>query len=61
VAVVQLVGLAVLALAGAGHPRLVAGVYVPLIALAALGAWLGMDNLTGIRCSAGSATARRTG
>jgi MFS transporter, NNP family, nitrate/nitrite transporter len=49
VAVVQLVGLAVLALAGAGHPRLVAGIYVPLIVVAALGAALGMDNLTGVR------------
>ena len=49
VAAVQLVGLAVLALAGAGHPRLVAGVYVPLIIAAALGAALGMDNLAGVR------------
>lgn len=49
VAVVQLVGLAVLAVAGAGHPRLVAGIYVPLIVVAALGAALGMDNLTGVR------------
>src|SRR5262249_25577617 len=31
VAAVQLVGLLVLATAGAGHPRLVAGVYIPLI------------------------------
>src|SRR3954447_16956887 len=49
VAVVQLVGLAFLAIAGAGHPRLVAGVYIPLIVVAALGAALGMDNLTGVR------------
>jgi NNP family nitrate/nitrite transporter-like MFS transporter len=49
VAVVQLVGLAVLATAGNGHPRLVAGVYIPLIILAALGAALWMDNLSGIR------------
>ena len=48
VAVVQLVGLAVLAAVGGGHPRLVAGVYIPLIALAALGAALWMDNLSGI-------------
>ena len=46
VAAVQLVGLLVLATAGAGHPRLVAGVYIPLIVLAALGASLFMDNLT---------------
>ena len=49
VAVVQLVGLAVLAMAGAGHPRLVAGVYIPLVVLAALGAALWMDNLPGLR------------
>jgi NNP family nitrate/nitrite transporter-like MFS transporter len=45
VAVVQLVGLAVLAVSGAGHPRLVAWVYLPLIVLAALSAALFMDNL----------------
>ncbi|MFJ3231892.1 MFS transporter [Streptomyces sp. NPDC086787] len=45
VPVVQLVGLLVLATAGAGHPRLVPLVYVPLIVLAALGAALRMDNL----------------
>jgi len=49
VAAVQLVGLAVLATAGSGHPRLVAGVYIPLIVLAALGAAWKMDNLTGVR------------
>ncbi|WP_329259775.1 NarK/NasA family nitrate transporter [Actinoallomurus sp. NBC_01490] len=49
VAVVQLVGLAVLATAGAGHPRLVAGVYIPLVVLAAVGAALWMDNLPGLR------------
>ena len=49
VATVQLVGLAVLATAGSGHPRLVAGVYIPLIVLAALGAAWKMDNLAGVR------------
>ena len=49
VAVVQLVALLVLATAGAGHPRLIAGVYLPLIVLAALGAALFMDNLAGAR------------
>ncbi|MDN3351421.1 nitrate/nitrite transporter [Actinomadura sp. DC4] len=48
VAVVQLVGLAVLATAGGGHPRLVAGVYIPLIVAAAAGAALRMDNLAGL-------------
>ncbi|HKT02362.1 MAG TPA: nitrate/nitrite transporter [Rugosimonospora sp.] len=45
VAAVQLVALAVLLTAGATHPRLVVGVYIPLIVLVALGAALGMDNL----------------
>jgi MFS transporter, NNP family, nitrate/nitrite transporter len=45
VAAVQLVGLFVLAVFGAGRPELIAGVYVPLIVLAALGAALFMDNL----------------
>jgi NNP family nitrate/nitrite transporter-like MFS transporter len=46
VAAVQLVGLAVLATAGAGAPRLVIGVYIPLIVIGALAAALRMNNLT---------------
>ncbi|RJK98219.1 MFS transporter [Vallicoccus soli] len=49
VAVVQLVGLLVLATAGAAHPRLVLGVYVPLVVLAALASALRMDNLATAR------------
>jgi MFS transporter, NNP family, nitrate/nitrite transporter len=49
VAAIQLVGLAVLATAGVGHPRLVAGVYIPVIVLAALCAALFMNNLTSAR------------
>ncbi|MDF3287733.1 MFS transporter [Streptomyces silvisoli] len=45
VAAVQLVGLLILATAGATHPRLLPLVYIPLIVLAALGAALRMDNL----------------
>jgi MFS transporter, NNP family, nitrate/nitrite transporter len=48
VPVVQLVGLLVLATSGAAHPRLVPLVYLPLIVLAALGAALGMDNLSSV-------------
>src|SRR5438270_4054883 len=43
VATVQLVGLAVLAWSGKGHPGLVAGIYLPLIVVAALCAALFMD------------------
>ncbi|NVI87951.1 NarK/NasA family nitrate transporter [Actinomadura sp. BRA 177] len=49
VAVVQLVGLLVLATAGKDHPGLVAGIYIPLIVLAALAAWFRMDNLAHAR------------
>ncbi|MET9399840.1 nitrate/nitrite transporter [Kitasatospora sp. NPDC002965] len=42
---VQLLGLLVLATAGAGHPRLLPLLYLPLIVLAAVGAWRRMDNL----------------
>src|SRR3954453_7937104 len=49
VAAVQLVGLLVLAVWGAGHPGIVAGIYIPLIVLAALGSALRMDNLTQAR------------
>ncbi|HWG28890.1 nitrate/nitrite transporter [Actinospica sp.] len=46
VAVVQLVGLLVLATAGKDHPAVLTGVYIPLIVLAATAAALFMDNLT---------------
>ncbi|NEK58322.1 NarK/NasA family nitrate transporter [Geodermatophilus sabuli] len=49
VPVIQLVGLLVLATAGAEHPRLILVVYVPLIVVAAVGAGLLMDNLTTAR------------
>ena len=46
VPVVQLVGLLVLATVGATHPRAMVAIYLPLIVLAAVGAYLTMDNLT---------------
>ena len=46
VAAVQLVGLAVLATAGAAHPRVILLVYIPLIVVAAVCATRYMDNLT---------------
>ncbi|MEV6328279.1 nitrate/nitrite transporter [Streptomyces sp. NPDC051909] len=55
VPVVQLVGLLVIGTAGAMHPRIVLGVYVPLIVLAALGAALYMDNLTPVKNDTGAA------
>jgi NNP family nitrate/nitrite transporter-like MFS transporter len=49
VAVVQLAGLAVLAAAGRGHPRMLLGIYIPLVVVAALCAALFMDNLAPAR------------
>ena len=49
VAAVQLMGLLVLAVWGKDHPRFVLGIYLPLIILAALGAALFMNNLTGVK------------
>ena len=49
VAAVQLVGLFVLAFFGAGHPGLVAGIYIPFIVIAAVGSALYMDNLSQAR------------
>jgi NNP family nitrate/nitrite transporter-like MFS transporter len=49
VPVIQLIGLLVLATAGAEHPRIVLLVYLPFIVIAAVGAALLMDNLTTAR------------
>jgi MFS transporter, NNP family, nitrate/nitrite transporter len=49
VAVVQLIGLLVLATAGIAHPRLILAIYIPLVVLAALGAAFAMNNLTHLR------------
>jgi NNP family nitrate/nitrite transporter-like MFS transporter len=49
VAVVQLVGLLVIATAGATAPRIVLFVYIPLIIIAALCAYLFMDNIASVR------------
>ena len=46
VAAVQLVALAVLATAGKGHPKTLVAIYIPLVLIAALMAWVAMDNLT---------------
>jgi NNP family nitrate/nitrite transporter-like MFS transporter len=55
VAVIQLIGLLVIGTAGAGHPRIVLAVYIPLVVLAALLAALFMDNLAPVRNDTGAA------
>ncbi|WP_441245869.1 nitrate/nitrite transporter [Kitasatospora sp. McL0602] len=54
VPVIQLVALAVISWAGAGHPRLVLAVYLPLIVVAAVCAALFMDNLAVTRNDTGA-------
>ncbi|MDI3421728.1 nitrate/nitrite transporter [Streptomyces luteolus] len=53
VPVVQLVGLAVIG--AAGGPRLLLGIYIPLIAVSAVCAFLFMDNLAPVRNDTGAA------
>jgi NNP family nitrate/nitrite transporter-like MFS transporter len=53
VASVQLLGLLVIATAGAAHPRTLAMIFVPLLLAAAVGAWTRMDNLPGMRTGGG--------
>jgi NNP family nitrate/nitrite transporter-like MFS transporter len=49
VATVQLLGLLVIAVAGASHPRVLTVVYLPLLLAAAIGGYVLMDNLPGMR------------
>lgn len=49
VAVIQLVGLLVIATAGNNAPRVVLYIYLPLVVIAALCAYLFMDNLASVR------------
>ncbi|MFE6052909.1 nitrate/nitrite transporter [Kitasatospora sp. NPDC056446] len=56
---VQLLGLLVLATAGAAHPRLLPLLYLPLIVLAAAGAWWRMDDLPVAKAGPGERRALR--
>jgi NNP family nitrate/nitrite transporter-like MFS transporter len=55
VAAIQLIGLLVIATAGATHPRTVLAVYIPLIVVAAALAALYMDNLAPVKNDTGAA------
>ncbi|GAB3644376.1 MFS transporter [Streptomyces sparsus] len=55
VPVIQLVTLLVIATAGAGSPRLLLGIYLPLILVSAYCAWRHMDNLAPVRNDTGAA------
>jgi MFS transporter, NNP family, nitrate/nitrite transporter len=54
VAVIQLIGLLIIATAGTGAPRIVLAVYIPLIVVALLGAVFFMDNLSTVRNDSGA-------
>jgi NNP family nitrate/nitrite transporter-like MFS transporter len=54
VAVIQLVGLLIIATAGPDSPRLLLAVYIPLIVLSLVGAALFMDNISSVRNDAGA-------
>ncbi|MDL5157290.1 nitrate/nitrite transporter [Actinomycetospora termitidis] len=54
VAVIQLVGLLIIATAGTGAPRILLAIYIPLIVLALVGSVFFMDNLTSVRNDTGA-------
>ena len=56
VPVVQLLGLLVIATAGAGSPRILLGIYIPLILVVAILAAAKMDNLSSVRNDTGAFT-----
>jgi NNP family nitrate/nitrite transporter-like MFS transporter len=55
VPVIQLVSLLIIGTVGAAHPRLVLGIYLPLIVVAAICAALWMDNLAPVKNDTGAA------
>ena len=54
VPVIQLIGLLIIATAGTGAPRILLGIYIPLIVVAALLAALYMDNISSVRNDTGA-------
>jgi NNP family nitrate/nitrite transporter-like MFS transporter len=54
VPVVQLIGLLVIGTAGAAHPRIVLGIYIPLLVIAIVCAALFMDNLAPVKNDTGA-------
>jgi NNP family nitrate/nitrite transporter-like MFS transporter len=60
VAVVQLIGLLVIGVSGAAHPRLLLVVYIPLVVIGSICAALFMDNLSTVRNDTGAAKAAVT-
>jgi len=55
VAAIQLIGLLIIATAGIAYPRLMLAVYIPLIVIVSVCAYLYMDNLATVRNDTGAA------
>ncbi len=54
VPVIQLIGLAIIATVGVGAPRILFGIYIPLIVVVAVLAAIKMDNLSSVRNDTGA-------
>jgi NNP family nitrate/nitrite transporter-like MFS transporter len=54
VPVIQLIALLIIATVGAGHPRIILAVYIPLIVVAAVLSALYMDNISSVRNDTGA-------
>jgi NNP family nitrate/nitrite transporter-like MFS transporter len=54
VAVIQLIGLLIIATAGTGAPRIILGIYIPMIVIATVCSALLMDNLSSVRNDTGA-------
>jgi MFS transporter, NNP family, nitrate/nitrite transporter len=54
VPVIQLIALLIIATAGAGHPRIILAVYIPLIVVAAVLSAMYMDNISSVRNDTGA-------
>jgi NNP family nitrate/nitrite transporter-like MFS transporter len=55
VAVIQLIGLLIIAVAGTSQPRIILAVYIPLIVIVSVVAALTMDNISNVRNDTGAA------
>ncbi|OLT03882.1 MFS transporter [Pseudonocardia sp. CNS-004] len=55
VAVIQLIGLAVIAASGTSNPKILLAIYIPLVVIVSVVAALAMDNITSVRNDTGAA------
>jgi NNP family nitrate/nitrite transporter-like MFS transporter len=55
VAVIQLIGLLIIAVSGTSHPKIILAIYIPLIVIVSVVAALMMDNISNVRNDTGAA------